>query len=165
MGVVVSSSSLCCSFLLTCSSVESHPSEIVLHKLLQCGPFQRAAVLHKLLQYGSFPQSAVLLEQTAPAWVLVGSKVLPANRLLVWAPLSTGPARSLLQCGLPTVTAAFGRICLLWHGVLHRLQLDICSTMDLHRLHGDSLPLHGLSWIAGESLFWCLEHLFPLLLH
>ena len=33
---------------------------------------------------------------------------------------------------------------LLWHGVLHGLQVDICSTMDLHGLQGDSLPHHGL---------------------
>ncbi|KAK4829708.1 hypothetical protein QYF61_006083 [Mycteria americana] len=58
---------------------------------------------------------------------------------------STGPDRSLLQCQLPTrVTASFGHIHLLQHGVLHRLQVDICSTMDLHGLQGDSLPHHSL---------------------
>ncbi|KAK4830119.1 hypothetical protein QYF61_008546, partial [Mycteria americana] len=46
--------------------------------------------------------------------------------------------------GLHGVTASFGRIHLLWRGVLHRLQLDICSTVDLHGLQGDSLPHHGL---------------------
>ncbi|KAK4827864.1 hypothetical protein QYF61_022014 [Mycteria americana] len=34
---------------------------------------------------------------------------------------------------------------LLWRGVLHRLQVDICSTVNLlHGLQGDSLPHHGL---------------------
>ena len=33
---------------------------------------------------------------------------------------------------------------LLWRGVLHGLQVDICSIMDLHGLQGDSLPHHGL---------------------
>ncbi|KAK4826200.1 hypothetical protein QYF61_006144 [Mycteria americana] len=33
---------------------------------------------------------------------------------------------------------------LLWHGVLHGLQVDISSTINLHGLQGDSLPHHGL---------------------
>ncbi|KAK4827417.1 hypothetical protein QYF61_017847 [Mycteria americana] len=55
------------------------------------------------------------------------------------------------------VTASFGCIHLLRYGVLnglqvdicstmdlHGLEVDICSTMDLHGLQGDSLPHHGL---------------------
>ncbi|KAK4827475.1 hypothetical protein QYF61_018711, partial [Mycteria americana] len=41
-------------------------------------------------------------------------------------------------------TASFGHTHLLQHGVLHGLQVDICSTVDLHGLQGDSLPHHGL---------------------
>jgi len=33
---------------------------------------------------------------------------------------------------------------LVWCGVLHGLQVDICSIVDLHGLEGDSLPHHGL---------------------
>ncbi|KAK4826053.1 hypothetical protein QYF61_004168 [Mycteria americana] len=33
---------------------------------------------------------------------------------------------------------------LLWCGVLHGLQVEICSTVNLHGLQGDSLPHHGL---------------------
>ncbi|KAK4825359.1 hypothetical protein QYF61_026878 [Mycteria americana] len=57
---------------------------------------------------------------------------------------SRGPARSLLQCGLPTGSQPPSGIHLLWRGVLHGLQVDICSTMDLHRLQEDSLPHQGL---------------------
>ncbi|KAK4821752.1 hypothetical protein QYF61_000813 [Mycteria americana] len=49
------------------------------------------------------------------------------------------------------VTASFRCIHLLWCGVLHGLQVDICSTMDLHGLQGDSLPHHGLNhWLQGN---------------
>ncbi|KAK4830186.1 LOW QUALITY PROTEIN: hypothetical protein QYF61_009213 [Mycteria americana] len=61
--------------------------------------------------------------------------------------LSTGPR----SCQEPApawashgVTASFGHIHLLWRGVLHGLQVDICSTVDLHGLQGDSLPHHCL---------------------
>ncbi|KAM9639019.1 uncharacterized protein ACIBXB_013710 [Morphnus guianensis] len=59
-------------------------------------------------------------------------------------PTSTGPARSLLQRGLPTGSQPPSGIPLLRCGVLHGLQVDICSTMDLPGLQGDSLPHHGL---------------------
>ena len=57
---------------------------------------------------------------------------------------STGPARNLLQRGLPTGSQPPLGIHLLWRGVLHGLQVDICSTVDLPGLQGDSLPYHGL---------------------
>ena len=57
---------------------------------------------------------------------------------------STGPARSLLQCRLPTWSQPPLDIHLLRCGVFHGLQVDIYSTMDLHGLQGDSLPHHGL---------------------
>jgi len=72
MGVVVSSSRLCRSFLLTlysCSSMGFLPHKTVLHEL-QHGHFPCTAVLHKFLQHGSFPQSAALQEQTAPVQAL-----------------------------------------------------------------------------------------------
>jgi len=53
---------------------------------------------------------------------------------------SAGPARSLLQHGLPTGSQLSSGIHLLWHG----LQVEICSTVDLHGLQGDNLPHHGL---------------------
>ncbi|KAK4818263.1 hypothetical protein QYF61_009968 [Mycteria americana] len=54
------------------------------------------------------------------------------------------PVRSLLQHRLPTGSQPPSGIHLLQHGVLHGLQVDICSTVDLHGLQGDSLPHHGL---------------------
>ena len=42
----------------------------------------------------------------------------------------------LLQRGLPTGSQPPSDIHLLWRGVLHGLQLEICSTVDLHGLQG-----------------------------
>ncbi|KAK4831745.1 hypothetical protein QYF61_018943 [Mycteria americana] len=84
-----------------------------------------------------------LLQRGSPT----GSQVLPAN-LLQHGLLSPWVHRS---CQEPApaqashrVTASFGCIHLLWHGVLHGLQVDICSTINLHGLQVDSLPHHGL---------------------
>jgi len=57
---------------------------------------------------------------------------------------SAGPARSLLQYRVPKGSQPLSVIHLLWHGVLHGLSGDICSTVDLHGLQGDSLPHQGL---------------------
>jgi len=57
---------------------------------------------------------------------------------------STGPGRSLLQRGLPMVSQPPSAIHLLRCGVLHGLQVDICSTVVLNGLQGDSQPHHGL---------------------
>ena len=68
--------------------------------------------------------------RTAPAWVPRGV---------------TSPARSLLQHGLSTGSQPpLGHIPLLQHGVFHGLQVDVCSTINLHGVQGDSLPHHGL---------------------
>jgi len=57
---------------------------------------------------------------------------------------STGPARSLLQRGLSTGSQPPLGIHLLQYGFFHRVQVDICSTVDLYGLQGDNLPHHGL---------------------
>jgi len=57
---------------------------------------------------------------------------------------STGPASSLLQRGLSTGSQHHLGIHLLLCGVLRGRQVDVCSTVDLHGLQGDSLPHHGL---------------------
>jgi len=57
---------------------------------------------------------------------------------------STGPARSLLQHGLPMGSQPPLGIHLLWRGAHHGLQVDICPTMGLHGLQWDSLPYHDL---------------------
>ena len=95
------------------------------------GPFHRVQSFRNgLLQHGSPVGPQVLLEKTCSS---VDS-----------SPQATGPARSLLQHGLPTGSQPPLGIHLLQHGVLHRLQVDICSTVNLHGLQGDSLPHHGL---------------------
>ena len=71
-------------------------------------------------------------------------------------PGSTGPARSLLWCRLPTGSQPLLGIHLIltscWRGVLHGLQVDICSAMNVHGMQGDSLPRHGLLHGLQENL-------------
>jgi len=123
--------------------VGSHTRETVLHKLLQHVSFPWAAVL----QHGSFPQGSVLQEENAPVWVLhrfvsPASKPAPA-----WAPLSKESQvlpGSYSSKDFPQSHSLLSGIHLLRPGILHRLQVDLCSTVDLHRMQGDSLPHHGL---------------------
>lgn len=93
---------------------------------------------------------------------------------------STGCAKSLLYHWL-SMGSQPGCMHLFQQGVLNRLQLDIYSTVDLHRLQGHKLPHHGLyhelqgnfcsgAWSIFSSSFfisWCLQscssHRFSLL--
>jgi len=71
-------------------------------------------------QHGSLPRGAVLQEKAAPVWVPHGVTSPASKPAPVWAPLSTGlagPARSLLQRGLPTGSQPPSSIHLLWCGV------------------------------------------------
>jgi len=88
-------------------------------------------------------QSFKLLQRGSP----LGSQALPANFLrcgLLSLHRSTGPGRSLLQHRVPTGSQPPSGIHLLRLGVFHRLQVEICSTANLHGLQGHSLPNHGL---------------------
>jgi len=48
------------------------------------------------------------------------------------------------ELGLHGLQPPPAHICLLWGGVLHGLQVAICSTVDLHGLQEDNLFYHGL---------------------
>jgi len=141
--------------LCPCSSVRSLSWETVLHKLLQYESFPWAAALHKLPQRGSLPRGAVLQEQAAPVspW---GYKPCQQTCSGVGSSLhgSAGLDRSLLQCGAPhRVTNPFRHPPAPVWGPFHRLQVDICSTMDVHGLQGDNLPHHGLHHeLQGKTL-------------
>jgi len=154
--------------LFPSSSVRSLSRETVLHKLLQHESFPWAAAFHKLPQHGSSPQGAVLQEQAAPAWVHHGVTSPASKPAPAWAPLSTDPGRSLLQHGAPhRVTASFSHLPVPVWGPFHRLQVDICSTVDLHGLQGDNLPHHGLHHkLHGKPLCSSFSNTSsPLLLH
>uniref|UniRef100_A0A8B9RUN6 Protein artemis n=1 Tax=Accipiter nisus TaxID=211598 RepID=A0A8B9RUN6_9AVES len=158
------------SSLFPCSGMGSLPWETVLHELLQHGSFPQAAVLHELLQRGSLPigcsPSGAQCSSVGPPW---GPKCCQQTCSSVGSSLhgATGPARSLLQRGLPTGSQPPSGIPLLRRGVL-------CS----RAAGGDLLP-RGAPWAAGgqpaspgsspraagESLLRRLEHLLPLLLH
>jgi len=157
MGVTVSSSHVVSAAssssggglltLLPCSIVRSLSRETVLHKLLQQESFPRAAALHKLHQRGSFPRGAVLQEQAAPAWVPAGSQALPANQLrrgLLFPRVHRSWQEPAPAQAPHRVTASFRHPPAPAWGPFHGLQVGICSTVDLHRLQGDSLPHHGL---------------------
>jgi len=96
-----------------------------------------------LLQQRSLPQGAVLQEQAAPAWVPC-RVTSPAANLLQNRLLSPWVHGSWQEGGLSTGSQPPSGIHLLWPGVLHELQVDICSTVDLHELQRDSLLHHGV---------------------
>jgi len=134
MGVAVSSSRVV-SGLLPPQGRTPHIFPLPQHE-----SFPPAQVLHELPQRASLPTgcspSGTGCSSVGPPQ---GRKPAPA-----WAPLSAGPTRSLLQCRLPTGSLPSAGIRLLRCGVLRGLQVDICSTLDLHGLQGDSLPHRGL---------------------
>jgi len=120
--------------LCPCSIVGSLPRETVVHELLQCESFPQGATLHELLQHGSLSWSAVLQKRAAPR----GHKSCQQTCSSVGSCLhgSTCPGRSLLQCWVSTGSQPPWGISLLLCGVLPRLQMEICSTVDLHGLQG-----------------------------
>jgi len=102
-------------FFMNCSSMSPfHRLQSFRNRLLQCGSHTRPQILPaNLFQHG----------------------LLSLHR-------STGPARSLLQHGLP-----IGSQPLLGTSTCSNTESttsEICSTMDLHMLQGVSLPHHGL---------------------
>jgi len=130
----------------------------------------QAAGHHKLLQYRSLPGGAVFQNRLLKHVFPTESQVLPGD-LLQHGLLSPwghrycqDPAPAWASHGF---TASFGCIYLLRRGVLHRLQVGICSTIDLLHRSAEAQPASPLSspQAAGESLLQCLEHILPLLLH
>jgi len=93
-----------------------------------------------------------LLQRGSP----VGSQVLPAN-LLQRGLLSPWVRRSWQE---PAPSWAFHRVTSSFRhppapawGPFYGLQVDICSTVDLHGLQGNNLPHHGLQHeLQGKSL-------------
>ena len=136
-----------------------------------CGQFITCCVCHSFLLRGRTAHTLPQLQcevplmgdsspQTSPGWVL------PMGSSSSWtAPVyvpSTGCSPSGIGCssvGPPQGDKCCQQICssvgsslfmdpqgthLFWCGLLHGLQVDICSTVDLHGLQGHSLPHHSL---------------------
>jgi len=117
--------------------MESHPWETVLHEFLQCESFPWDAVLHEQLQCGFFPQGAVVQQQAAPAWIPHGVTAPASKPASAWNFLFMGP--QVLSGTCSSMGFLWGHSLLwayppAWHRVLHRLQVNICSTVDLHGL-------------------------------
>jgi len=155
--------------LYPCSSMGSHPWETVLHEVLQRGSFPQVAVLHKLPQRGSIPTgcspSGTGCSSLGPPW---GHKFCQQTCSSMGSSVhgATDPARSLLQHGAPHGLQPPSAIHLLWCGVLHGPQVEICSTVDLHGLQGQSLPHHGLlHGLQGNLCSSAWSTSSPLLLH
>jgi len=152
--------------LCPCSSVKSLSRAIIFQDPPQCGSFHSVqSFRNRLLQRGS----------------PTGSQALPAS--LLWHGLLSPQVHRCWQEPAPAqaphgVTASFrhppapawglpraaggdllhheppwtagGQPASPW---FHRLQVEICSTMNLHGLQGDSLPHHGLQHgLQGKSL-------------
>jgi len=127
------------------SSEGSLPPKEVLHELLQHRSFLRAAVLMSCSSLDPVHVAQSFRNRLLQCVFPTGSQVLPGNSS-VGSSLcgSTGPARSLLQHGLPMGSQLPLVIHLLWCWALYGLQVEICSTINLHGLQGDSLLCHGL---------------------
>jgi len=166
MGVMVSSSHIVSAApsssggglltLLPCTSVRSLSRETVVHKLVQRESFPWAAALYKLPQGGSFHGVQSFRNRLLQHGSSTGSQALPAN-LLQHGLLSLRVHRS---CQEPAparaphgVTASFGHPPALAWCPFRGLQVEICSTVDLHGLQGDNLPHHGLHHkLQGKTL-------------
>jgi len=80
---------------------------------------------------------------------------------LLFLHVSAGPGRGLLHLRLPTGSQPHLGIQLLQRVVFHGLQVDICSTVDLHGLQGDSLPHHGLHHgLQGKTFYSGILRIF-----
>lgn len=96
----------------------------------------------------SLPQDAVLLEEAAPVWVPCIVTRPASKHAPLWAPPSTGSqillGVSYFLHGLPMESQqSLGNPLIQWR-VLPGLQMNLCSTINLCGLQGDSLPHHGL---------------------
>ena len=91
------------------------------------GSLPQDTVLHELLQHQSLPQGAVPARKPAPAWAPFHGPKFPS-----------------------------GHTHLLWHGVLHGLQVDICSTVDLHGLQRHNLCYRCLLYGLQGNLCSCV---------
>lgn len=77
----------------------------------------------------------------------------------------TGPARSLLWHKLSMEEQPPSGIQLIQYGILHVLQLDLCSKIPFHGLQGDSLSYHVLTIDCRGITALTLDPLLPLLYH
>lgn len=118
--------------------------------------FLRATVLHQLLQYES------VFLRCSPS----GPHVLPAN-LLQRGFLSSWICRSLpgacSTTGFSLVHSLLSSIHLLWHGILHRLLVDLWLCCGTPWAAGTELPHHGLqgNLCSGASLVPKYSHRNP----
>jgi len=124
---------------LPCSSMVSLPRETILLRARQCGSFPQDALFTNCSSVGPSHGVQSFRNGVHQRGSPTGSQALPANLLqhgLLSFHGATGPAKSLLQRGLPMGLNPPSGIHLLRCGVFHALQVDICSTTDLHRLQG-----------------------------
>ena len=139
-----------------------------------CGQFITLCLCYSFLLSGKTPHTLPLLQKgvpptgdspspSSPMWVLpMGCSPSGTDCFSVGPPGgSQALAANLLQCGVlfpcghrscqetapvwaPHRVTPPSDIHLLWRGILRGLQVDVCSTINLHGLKGDSLPHHSL---------------------
>ena len=102
-----------------------------------CHQFITRCVCHSFLFEGRTPHTLPLLQHGVPP---MGDS---SPQTSTWV-LPMGPARSMLQHRPSMGSQPPLGIPLLWYGVFHKMQVDTYSTVDLHGLQGHSLPHHGL---------------------
>ena len=117
--------------------------------LSNMSPSHRLQFFTNCSSMGAFPWEQSFRNRLLQHGSLTRSQVLPAN---------------LLQHGLPMGSQPPSGIHVFWHGILHRLQMDLCSTLDLHGLQGHgclTMGCRGISALAPavpppshSSLIW-----------
>lgn len=162
MRIVVSSS-----LIVSITPSSSREGLLALFPCSSMGSIPQAIVFYELLKHEPFLQG-LSSSWTAPLWVLsVGCIPVGTNCSSAGCPshksfqqiCSTVGSHLHMSCQKPAsawashgVPASFGHLHLLWHRVLHGLQVHICSSVDLHRLQGDKHASPCPSpWAAGES--------------
>lgn len=103
----------------------SHPWERVLHKLCQHKSFPQDTIHHEPCQHGSFQGIEPFRNWVFQHGSSLSSQAL--HEILLWCEISKWS-----QCPLDTH--------LLQCVIIHRLQMDICSTMEHYERQVNSLP-------------------------
>lgn len=89
---------------------------------------------------------------TAPALVPFSGSVLQEQAAPAWAPLFTGPARTLLQHRLPVGSQPPSGIPLLQRGLLHGLQEDLCFPVPPPPKPCHTKPIQRGNWGCKEGI-------------
>jgi len=152
MGVVVGSPHFVCVAPSSLGEDSSHSSPVPVrgpsHGRQSSLNFSNVSPSHRLQFFTNCSNTGPSYQkQAAPLWVCHGVTSPASKPAPAWTSLSPQGRTSCQEsapCRVSMGSQPTLGIHLLWCGVLHGLQVEICATMDRHGLQGHSLPHHGL---------------------